>query len=191
MNRIGSDVNWQGAAADSTFDPAGANLLELDPREWHEFWITIEAAEDTAGGVTHTVNIYLDGATEPNTFGVTAGSGSDFDGAYIAMGCGATPQSGAYDIDFYAYKAGIHIPSGGSAVESESIKPGTYTLAQNYPNPFNPNTTIEYTLAKPGDVMLTMYDLLGREVNRVVNEFQSAGSYKIQVNAGHFENYRK
>ncbi len=70
-----------------------------------------------------------------------------------------------------------------------------FRLGQNYPNPFNPTTTIEYTipfgdlsgglksLTNRGDflkVRLVIYDILGREVSALVDEFQYPGSYKVQ-----------
>ena len=54
-----------------------------------------------------------------------------------------------------------------------------FNLAQNYPNPFNSMTTINYSLAKSEHVMITIYDLLGREVETLKNEQQKAGEYKI------------
>lgn len=53
--------------------------------------------------------------------------------------------------------------------------PQEYVLFQNSPNPFNPATTIRYQLPKPELVTLKIYDVLGREVAVLVNEFQSAG----------------
>ena len=50
-------------------------------------------------------------------------------------------------------------------------------LAQNYPNPFNPVTKIAYAIPQPGFVTLKVYDMVGREVQTLVNEFQSAGRY--------------
>ncbi|MGB9697507.1 MAG: M1 family aminopeptidase [Ignavibacteria bacterium] len=54
-----------------------------------------------------------------------------------------------------------------------------YFLAQNYPNPFNPGTTIEYEILNFVNVLLKVYDILGREVKTLVNEKQKPGKYKI------------
>jgi hypothetical protein len=61
--------------------------------------------------------------------------------------------------------------------------PNSYTLDQNYPNPFNPTTKITFALPKAGNVELRVYDLLGREVATLVNEFKTPGSYTINFNA--------
>ena len=52
----------------------------------------------------------------------------------------------------------------------------------NYPNPFNPSTRISYSLPNSGYVSLKVYDILGREIETIVNEFQKAGTY-----AAHFD----
>lgn len=58
-----------------------------------------------------------------------------------------------------------------------------YELKQNYPNPFNPNTTIEYNLNRSSEVKVIIYDILGKEISKLVNEKQPTGKYKINVNA--------
>jgi hypothetical protein len=76
-------------------------------------------------------------------------------------------------------------------VQSISSEVPTETkLFQNYPNPFNPITTIKYQIAKNSFVKLTIYDLLGREVQTLVNEKQSAeggaGTYQVNWDASNF-----
>jgi hypothetical protein len=65
----------------------------------------------------------------------------------------------------------------------EPALPASFTLAQNYPNPFNPSTTITYRIPRGGHVRLSVYDLLGREVARLVDGMQSAGSHPSVFNA--------
>lgn len=68
-------------------------------------------------------------------------------------------------------------------VDADDKAPYKYSLGQNYPNPFNPVTTIEFSIPNSAKVELKVYDLLGREVSTLVNEFKQAGNYSVQLNA--------
>ena len=57
--------------------------------------------------------------------------------------------------------------------------PSIFRLGQNYPNPFNPNTTINYELPIKSSVTLKIVDILGNEVETLVNEEKNAGYYQI------------
>jgi hypothetical protein len=70
-----------------------------------------------------------------------------------------------------------------STLKVNGDNPRTFVLEQNYPNPFNPETNITYHLPNPGQVRLSVYNLLGVEVAVLVDEYQSAGNYKIRFNA--------
>jgi len=61
--------------------------------------------------------------------------------------------------------------------------PSEFSLKQNYPNPFNPETKISYSLKEAGNVELIVYDVLGNEVAKLVNEQKPAGSYEVAFNA--------
>ncbi|HRE40083.1 MAG TPA: choice-of-anchor J domain-containing protein [Ignavibacteria bacterium] len=58
-----------------------------------------------------------------------------------------------------------------------------YILSQNYPNPFNPTTKINFSLPKSGNTTLKIYDMLGKEVMTLVNDFKVAGNYVVDFNA--------
>lgn len=61
--------------------------------------------------------------------------------------------------------------------------PTAFAIGQNYPNPFNPSTTIQYDLPVAGHVTLVVYNMLGQVVDKLVNDQQNAGSYKIRWDA--------
>jgi hypothetical protein len=58
-----------------------------------------------------------------------------------------------------------------------NVSPVSFSLSQNYPNPFNPVTKISYSVAKAGNVKITVYDILGNSVYTVVNQKHDAGNY--------------
>lgn len=64
-------------------------------------------------------------------------------------------------------------------VEVVVSAPLELTLEQNYPNPFNPSTTIEYQIPEISFVTLKVYDVLGKEIETLVNEEKPAGTYEI------------
>jgi hypothetical protein len=65
------------------------------------------------------------------------------------------------------------------------VNPGLFILAQNYPNPFNARTTIRFDLPEPQDVELTIYDLLGRKVQTLLDEYRQAGNHTVTFDASY------
>ncbi len=61
--------------------------------------------------------------------------------------------------------------------------PSRFALYQNYPNPFNPGTTIEFDLPERSSVKLIVYDVLGGEVEKLVDEELDAGRYRVNFDA--------
>lgn len=70
-----------------------------------------------------------------------------------------------------------------SVLNSDINLPNNFSLSQNYPNPFNPTTSINFNLPKDSKVKMVIYDLLGKEVDVLINQNLSAGSHSITFNA--------
>lgn len=70
--------------------------------------------------------------------------------------------------------------------KDDFIVPELYQLGQNYPNPFNPATTIDFRIYKAGNVKITVYDALGKELEIITNQHYASGSYKIGWNASRY-----
>ena len=69
--------------------------------------------------------------------------------------------------------------------KENDIIPTQFFLEQNYPNPFNPATQIKFGITESSNIVLTVYDILGREIAVLINnEYLLAGSYNIKFNAG-------
>ena len=68
----------------------------------------------------------------------------------------------------------------GKENEDEFILPEKFILYQNYPNPFNSSTEIKFQLPEDSHVVLSIYDIMGREVKVLFNENMNAGYYKVR-----------
>jgi len=130
---LGTDPPGQGLSSnDQDADPAtlsedvwsqtGGQVVPVeDLTAWQDFWVTIETGSIEIDGFddgTHSVNVYHGGSEAPTdamNFIITAAVGSDFGGgqgeqSYIAIGAGATGRQGAFDVDFFSWAPGIHVP---------------------------------------------------------------------------------
>jgi Secretion system C-terminal sorting domain len=84
-----------------------------------------------------------------------------------------------YNFDNFSFTGIVTATEG----DTTNTIPKNYALSQNYPNPFNPSTVISYKIARPGNVVLEVYDILGKEVATLVNQQQAAGNYSVRFNA--------
>lgn len=108
---------------------------------------------------------------------------------------------GAYKVEPRSFNDIVEIPCGGVT----EIEPVAYSLNGNYPNPFNPTTTIDFDLAEPGQVSLSVFDMAGHQVATLVDGNLSAGSHSVNfdgsnlssgiyfymIQAGNFTDTRK
>ena len=79
-------------------------------------------------------------------------------------------------LDSDAYGNAMEMSVGSAVVLDESAIATSVSLSQNYPNPFNPSTTIAYNVEQSGHVTLNVYDVMGRLVKTLVNDFVEAGN---------------
>jgi N-acetylneuraminic acid mutarotase len=70
-----------------------------------------------------------------------------------------------------------------TSINNQTTIPLDYSLSQNYPNPFNPVTSIQYSIPKAGLVKLVVYDVLGKEVSVLVNEYRTQGQFIVDFDA--------
>jgi hypothetical protein len=64
--------------------------------------------------------------------------------------------------------------------------PDKFSLSQNYPNPFNPATTIKFDIRTPAFTKLSVFDVLGREIQTLINEELKSGSYSLVFDGSEF-----
>ena len=107
---------------------------------------------------------------------VTSGEESEIDFKYLEN----------IDDSPYCSPYNAHLISG--SIGDQDLLPTTVVLRDAYPNPFNPSTVIPYGLPEDTDVTLVVYDMLGREVARLVHGYQKAGNHRITFDASHLPN---
>jgi hypothetical protein len=72
--------------------------------------------------------------------------------------------------------------------EPGKILPNTFILHQNYPNPFNPSTEINYQIPISCNVIIKLYDALGKEISTLVNGNHHPGNYRVLLNGSNLPN---
>jgi hypothetical protein len=96
--------------------------------------------------------------------------------------CGVTNVTGESSEDFYVARIDSSLNSAPPPIEVKqisSIIPKQFELFDNFPNPFNPDTKIRFEIPSPAQVNISIYDILGREVRRLVNSKLAAGKYEV------------
>ncbi|UCD37974.1 MAG: endo-1,4-beta-xylanase [Fidelibacterota bacterium] len=106
----------------------------------------------------------------------------DAQGAYILNQDGSERPALVWLRD-YLDTVDVSVPV---AVEDFAGLPNAFQLYPNYPNPFNPLSTIGYDLPHASTVSLIIYDILGREVARLVADYQEPGYHQVQWNGQQF-----
>lgn len=106
---------------------------------------------------------------------------------------GAWDEIGPFTLDWIAYGDSLRMfytseglgiavstPVPVKADQKPRVSPGDWATLSNYPNPFNRNTQITYRIGRSAQVTLTVWDMKGRAVRRLVDRMQSAGSHHIR-----------
>jgi hypothetical protein len=88
-----------------------------------------------------------------------------------------------YTTDIYAHK--ITVPGLVTEVSDNKMIdiPSEFSISQNYPNPLNPSTIIRYSIPKSSQVSLKIFNALGEEIETLINEEKSVGTYELNWNA--------
>jgi len=96
------------------------------------------------------------------------------------------PYAHAYDSTTSLYAvveyAILISPKTSSVAEEETSIPGYFELLSNFPNPFNNQTVIKYTLSKPVEVSLTIYNILGQKVRTLIQDEKQSGTMSVAWN---------
>jgi hypothetical protein len=156
------------------------NFTSVTPGNYH---VRVFGQNPTAAAKTLTVKEGATTLTSPALPNKTDSTGVDiFSGMFsLTGGSHAIEVSGAdVSIDYIQLVKDSVVTS----VRPGNEVVGTFALHQNYPNPFNPTTTIQFTLGKPSNVQLNIYNVLGQKVATLINnQRMAAGPQTFQFDA--------
>ena len=194
---IGASFEMGGlsdAAAPSTKDFLMNKILEF----FDVAVVPVELISFTASAGETNITLNWSTATEINNLGFDverSSNNQNFQKIGFVEGKGTTTEISEYSYTdnsltkdgIYYYRLMQH-DFDGSYEYTNTIEidfkslPLVYSLSQNYPNPFNPSTKINYQIVENGNVKLTVFDMLGREVKTLVNKVQERGKYEVVWN---------
>ncbi|HEY5536461.1 MAG TPA: C39 family peptidase [Ignavibacteria bacterium] len=133
--------------------------LAMVPVANHSYTFTVPSS--IPGGIIPGCNFKIGGCNAPTGTSIPDGYVSNFTSEFC-----------------------IQNPSG--IINISNDIPTEFSLQDNYPNPFNPSTNIKFNVAKLSDVKIIVYDVLGREVQTLVNESLKPGTYEAVFDASSF-----
>ena len=168
-------------------DFGGVNIIYYDDRNTTTDSLGVFLARSTDGGNTWNEYEISDHNFRPTAIG---GLGQGYMGDNIdltSVGNKLFPvwmdnSTGTYQI----WSVPITIQLVDVEDRTDDLLLNNFELKQNYPNPFNPNTTIEFNLPVGSDVSLSVFDITGKEVVTLLNEFKEAGQHQINFETSKF-----
>jgi hypothetical protein len=179
---------------------ANAYTVQVDGIHFNNSWaaiIPVELTSFTASVSGKSINLVWTTATEINNSGFEVerkSANSDWQKMGFVNGNGTTTEKQFYTYTDrnlaegnYSYRL-KQIDFNGSfeysnVIEVLVVTPNKFELVQNYPNPFNPTTSISFSLPKSANVKLAVYNLLGQEVQTLINEFKEEGTHTVTFEA--------
>ncbi|HKL15506.1 MAG TPA: T9SS type A sorting domain-containing protein, partial [Balneolaceae bacterium] len=181
QNSSGSDIfNSEGTISvnyslTQTWDTGTGNIVGADPQfsdpAESDYTLTNISPAINAGDPATDLSMFPGGPDNPVDL---AGNPRVFAGEADIIDMGAYEFQGEPDVSVSIDGNGDH----------DELLPKRISLSQNFPNPFNPSTNIQFELPQTSQVVLEVYDMVGRRVATLVNEQVTTGSHTVTFDAG-------
>lgn len=173
ISRMSFSTTINVGVSNFQFTPANINATVGDTIKWN--WVS--------GGHTTTCN-GTNGSTRPG--GASPWDADLNNGSPTFRYVITVAGSYHYVCTPHAPDMAGNITAVASAITQLSSLVSNYELSQNFPNPFNPVTKINFSIPKSTNVVLKVYNELGKEVETLVNENLAGGNYEVQFNGANF-----
>ena len=169
------------------------NIMLFDNGNYHTPKFS-RAVEYNLNEVNNTATLVWQYRNTPDIYGSSMGFAQRLDNGNTLISWGSTNptltevkpdgtkalqinfSTGVFSYRCFKYDKSLNPVSSNN--EGQEI-PGKYSLSQNYPNPFNPVTKIKFQMPKQGFAVLKIYDALGREIQTLINQSLSPGTYEV------------
>lgn len=150
------------------------NVLEVFPYQERAYQYIIEAKND----IDENYEIIVDRSSNTDKKLSLADTIDSKNVRFVKLtvsGCYALPTQWVSILEFGIYNKNIT-----DIADQTNFLPIEFKLYQSYPNPFNPSATIEYDIAKPGNTRLSIYNVKGELITRLIDKYQKSGSYAVK-----------
>ncbi len=183
----------QGISSQPSTDVGGGRVVTLiDSGDWVQYNVIVAQSGDytleyrvSSAKLAGKINFIANGISLSTIDIPITGSITTWQTVSTTVHLSAGPQ--IFKLNFV--KGGFFLNwmqlSLSTAVKDQGTTPQKYQLLPVYPNPFNPTAMISYTLPKKSHATLTVYDVIGREIECLVNKNQEAGVYHFQFSGNH------
>ncbi len=136
-------------------------------------WLTAEDPPDSVGHFAdYTIRMALDASYINDTLQLLSAN---------VQFCDST----GYIVYLYEVRESQIIIDDITSIEENLSRPDDMIVGRVYPNPFNSSTTIEYSLSQAGHIRIDIYDLLGRQVETLLDEYRQAGIHAVTFDASY------
>jgi hypothetical protein len=183
VDRVGSVILGTTAGV---FRKTGSTWKRLPGHEgYNAFVVSVDSSGNIITGLSYFsgLSYVWSGVYSTNNLGATwTYLGLDSVSIRGLVSYGDTTYAYTYADGFYK----LRTQNGGTSFAAESVIPSTFRLDQNYPNPFNPTTLIRFSVPDRNRYSLKVFDVLGREIVRLLDGELTAGVHEIQFNASKF-----
>ncbi len=198
FNEAGTEINF--VLSGSTVTESISDIIKMQFGETNEgdIPLPVELMRFTATRQAGQVLLYWETASETENLGFYVERKQNNESAWKTLGFvrgkGSTtalssyrftdknspdPAASRYRLKQTDYSGSFEYSPEITVADENLISTNMFRLMPNYPNPFNPETTISYELREKNLTTLSIYDLQGREITRLVNDTQDAGLYQI------------